>query len=140
MWRSFQLAESVLTPGVSSVHTNTHIDTYKHTHTHTHTHTHKTHVVYHASMYVQCCVLCTECISDYQVDEPAAALERGSTLFTEEEDSTDTEMLPSQPANPMITTWSMHTQCTDTDRKTYVISVTLPAIQKRKKVEPPIPK
>ena len=90
-----------------------------------------------------------ECISDYQVDEPVAAAAttttttttvESSTLVIEEENGTDMEMISSQLNNPMITTWSKHTQCTNTDRRTYVTSITLPAIQKQKKAEPPIPK
>ena len=84
---------------------------------------------------MQCSVFHVECVSEYQVDEPVVAPEIPASLL--EEDSTDTE---TQLANRMITTWSMHTQCTDTDRRTFVMSVTLPAIPKRKKVEPPIPK
>ena len=53
----------------------------------------------------------------------------------EEEDGTEMETVSTQLNNPMITTWSMYTQCSDTDRRTYVTSVTLPAIQKRKIVE-----
>ena len=78
-----------------------------------------------------------ECVSEYQVDEPIAP---ESPTPLAEKDSTDMKSLSSQLANRTITTWSMHTRCTDTDRRTFVMSVTLPAIPKRKKVEPPIPK
>ena len=62
------------------------------------------------------------------------------TSLAEEEDSIDMETLTSQLANRMITTWNMQTRCTKKERRTFVMTVTLPAIPKRKKVEPPIPK
>ena len=80
-----------------------------------------------------------ECISDNQAEE-AAVTSESSTLLAKEEDLMDLETESSQPANPMITTWSTYTQCSDKSRKTYVTSVTLPAIQKQKKVEPQLPK
>ena len=79
-----------------------------------------------------------ECISDYQVDETPVASEGSTTLV--EEDGTDMEMFSSQLADPKITTYHKQTHCSDIDRRTYVTTVTLPAIQKRKKVGPPIPK
>ena len=80
-----------------------------------------------------------ECISDDQAEETTVTSE-SSSLLAKEEDLVDVETESSQLANPMITTWSMYTQCSDTDRKTFVTSVTLPAIQKQKKTEPQLPK
>lgn len=78
-----------------------------------------------------------ECVSEYPIDEPVAP---ESLTSLAEEDSIDMETLTSQLANRMITTWNMQTRCTKKERRTFVMTVTLPAIPKRKKVEPPIPK
>jgi len=80
----------------------------------------------------------SECIEDYSslIDESVST----ESTVSLEGDVTITELFSAQLSNPMITRYSTHTYCTKTERKTLVTSVTLPAIQKPKKVGPPIPK
>jgi len=79
-----------------------------------------------------------ECVEDYShlIDESVSS-ENSTSL---ESDSTIAELFSAQVANPMITRFSSFTYCTKTERKTFVTSITLPAIEKPKKTGPPIPK
>jgi len=80
----------------------------------------------------------SECVEDYShLIDKSVSSESSTSL---ESDSTIAELFSAQVANPMITRFSSFTYCTKTERKTFVTSVTLPAIEKPKKTGPPIPK